>query len=167
MTPNEVIAGSFRVGRNVLHRFVDDLSPEEFRHQPVAGVNSAGWIVGHLALVARRTAGRLGVTDLPAIDEEAAKAFATTKQAAGDHSAIGDPAAWLRVFDECVDKAAAAVLKVPAAELAGPAPQPAPALLPAGATLADFLALLGGYHVCLHGGHLSTIRRSLGKPPLT
>lgn len=168
MTPNDVIAGAFRSGRHMVHRFVDDLSPDEFRHQPVPGANSAAWIVGHLALVARRVAGaRLGVpeADLPAVDEEAAKAFATTKQAAGDHSGLGDPAGWLRLFDECIEKAIAAVLRLPADQLAAPAPAPTPGLLAPGATYGDLLNLLAGHHVALHVGQLTTIRRSLGKPP--
>ena len=67
MTPNDLIAGGHRMARQLLHRMVDDLSPAEFRHQPVPGANSAAWVVGHLALTARRTAERLGATDLPAV----------------------------------------------------------------------------------------------------
>ena len=54
MTPNDLIAGGHRMARQLLHRMVDDLSPAEFRHQPVPGANSAAWVVGHLALTARR-----------------------------------------------------------------------------------------------------------------
>ena len=168
MTPNEVIAGSFRSGKHMVHRFVADLSPAEWRHQPVPGANSAAWIVGHLALVARRVAGaRLGVpeADLPSVEEEAAKAFATTKQAAWDHSGLGDPAGWLKLFDDCTERAIAAVMKVPADQLGAPAPTPAPGLLAPNSTYGDFLNLLAGHHVSLHVGQLTTIRRSLGKPP--
>ena len=168
MTPNDIIAGAFRSGRHMVHRFVDDLSPGEWRHQPVPGANSAAWVVGHLALVARRIAGaRLGVpeADLPAVDEEAAKAFATTKQAAGDHSGLGDLGAWLKLFDECTERCIQAVLRVPADQLAAPAPTPAPGLLAPGSTYGDLLNLLAGHHVALHVGQLTTIRRSLGKPP--
>lgn len=165
MTPNEVIAGAFRSGKHMVHRFVDDLTADEWRRQPVPGANSATWVVGHLALVSRRVAGRLGVTDLPAFDEKAAEAFATTKQAAADQSGLGDPAEWLRLFDECTDRCATAVLAVPAADLAAPAPTPSPGLLAPNSSYGDFLNLLAGHHVSLHVGQLTTIRRSLGKPP--
>lgn len=168
MTPNELIAGAFRSGKHMVHRFVDDLTPDEWRRQPLPGTNSAAWIVGHLALVARRiAAGRLGVpeAELPAVDAEAATAFATTKQAAADQSGLGDPAAWLKLFDECTDRCVAAVLAVPAADLAAPAPTPTPGLLAPNSTYGDLLNLLAGHHVSLHVGQLTTIRRSLGKPP--
>jgi uncharacterized damage-inducible protein DinB len=168
MTPNDIIAGAFRSGRHMVHRFVDDLTPDEWRHQPVPGANSAAWIVGHLALVARRiAAARLGVpeADLPAVDEEAAKPFAATRQAAGDQSGLGDPRRWLTLFDECTEKCIGAVLRVPAADLAAPAPTPAPGILAPNSTAGDLLNLLAGHHVAMHVGQLTTIRRSLGKPP--
>ena len=68
MTPNELLAGGYRMGRQMVQLMCDDLTDDEFRHQPVPGANSAAWIVGHLAVVARRTADRLGATDLPVAD---------------------------------------------------------------------------------------------------
>ena len=168
MTPNSIIAGAFRSGRHMVHRFVDDLSPAEWAHQPVPGANSALWIVGHLALVARRiAAGRLGVpeAELPAVAEDEAKPFATTRQAAADQSSLGDPQKWLRLFDACTETCIGAVAELPAEQLAAPAPTPAPGLLAPGSTYGELLNLLAGHHVALHVGQLTTIRRSLGKPP--
>ena len=43
MTPNDLLAGGYRMAKGLLHRFTDDLTPDEFRYQPVPGANSAGW----------------------------------------------------------------------------------------------------------------------------
>ena len=70
MTPTELLASGYRMGRQLIHMMVDDLTAEEFRHQPVPGANCAAWVVGHLAVTARRTAERLGATGLPELTEE-------------------------------------------------------------------------------------------------
>ena len=159
MTPNDLIAGGHRMARQLLHRMVDDLSPAEFRHQPVPGANSAAWVVGHLALTARRTAERLGATDLPAVPPGLADRLTVTKQPAGDQADLGDPAGLLRLFDACTDKLIEAARAVSADGLGGPTTAPFATNLGEGLL---FLSL----HVAMHSGQLSTIRRSLGKPPV-
>ena len=58
MTPNELLAGGYRMGRQMVRLMCDDLTESEFHHQPVPGTNSAAWIVGHLAVVAGSRGGR-------------------------------------------------------------------------------------------------------------
>ena len=159
MTPNDLIAGGHRMARQFLHRMVDDLSPAEFRHQPVPGANSAAWVVGHLALTARRTAERLGATDLPAVPPGLADRLTTTKQPAGEQADLGDPAELLRLFDACTDKLIEGARGLPADALDGPTTIPLSTNVGEGLV---FLAL----HVMMHAGQLSTVRRSLGKPPV-
>lgn len=161
MTPNDLIAGAYRTAGLMVHRMTDDLAAADFDHQPVPGANSAAWIVGHLALTLRRTADRLGATDLPAVDPALADRLTTTKKAAGDQSGLGDPAALVKLFDTCLEKAAAAVRAVPAETLSGPPSLPGPFAT----NYAEGL-MFGALHVVMHAGHLSTIRRSLGKPPV-
>lgn len=161
MTPNDLLAGGYRSAKRLIHRMVDDLSADDFRHQPVPGANSALWIVGHLALTLRRTAERLGAGNLPAVDPAAVERFAATKQPAGAQADLGDPAEWVRLFDACADAVIEAVRHVPVAELAGP-PKALAGLV---ATYGEGLQF-GALHVAMHSGQLSTIRRSLGKPPV-
>ena len=104
MTPNDLLAGGYRMGRQLVHMMVDDLTAEEFRYQPVPGVNSAAWIVGHLAVVARRTAHRLGCTDLPGLTEEFIARFSVTKKAAAAQLDLGEKAELLSLLDVCVEK---------------------------------------------------------------
>ncbi len=83
MTPNDAIAGGYRMAKLLLHRMVDDLTPAEFGHQPVPGTNSPAWVVGHLAQTLRRTAGRMGAAGLPPLPAGPADRFNATKQPAG------------------------------------------------------------------------------------
>jgi hypothetical protein len=138
----------------------DDLTAEEFRHQPVAGANSAAWVVGHLALTARRTAERLGATELPALPEGFAERFSTTKQPAGAQADLGGKEELLSLLDACVDKIIAALPAAPGELLDGPPTIPNRFA----ATFGEGL-LFGALHFAMHAGQLSTIRRSLGKPP--
>lgn len=161
MTPNDLLAAGDRMAKDLLHRFADDLTPADFRHQPCPGANSAAWVIGHLAVTLRRSAERLGATDLPAVSEDLIARLATTKKPAGDQSGLGDPAALLKLFDVCIDKVMEAVKRVPADRLEAPPVAPVPFSTNAGEGM-----LFGGLHIAMHVGQLSTIRRSLGKPPV-
>src|SRR5438067_1709169 len=119
MTPNDLLAAGYRAAKLLIHRMIDDLTPAEFGHQPVAGANSAAWIIGHLAVTLRRTADRLGATGLPAIPDDVTARLATTKQPAGEQAGLGDPMELVRVFDVCIDKVAEAVRAIPAEKLDG------------------------------------------------
>jgi DinB superfamily len=161
MTPNDVLAAGYRMSAQLFHRMVDDLTPEEFQRQPVPGANSAAWVVGHLALVARNSARRLGATDLPEFPAHLETKLQTTKQAAEEQTAIGDANVLLAVFDTCLEKLLAKVRLMPAETLAGE-----PSFRGPFATNMAEGILFGAIHIAMHTGQLSTIRRSLGKPPL-
>ena len=64
-TPNGAIAYSLKASTMLFHRYVDDLKPTDFEHQPGPGVNCVAWIIGHLTLTDRQSLVGLGVTDLP------------------------------------------------------------------------------------------------------
>jgi uncharacterized damage-inducible protein DinB len=161
MTPNELLAAGYRMGRQVLHRMVDDLTPDEFRHQPVPGANSAAWVVGHLAVTARRTAERLGATGLPELTEEFVGRFSVTGKAAMAQPELGTKEELLALYDACTEKLIAAARSLPAEALTSPPPHAGPFAANYGEAV-----LFGAMHVTLHCGQLSTIRRSLGKPPV-
>jgi hypothetical protein len=161
MTPNDLLASGYRMGRQLIHALVDDLPASEFQHQPVPGANCAAWIIGHLAITARRTAERLGATGLPELTEEFVGRFRATKKAAGDQSGFGEKAELLNLLDVCVDKLIGAVLALPPAALANPPASPGTFATNSGESM-----LFGALHFTFHAGQLSTIRRSLGKPPV-
>ena len=161
MTPNDVIAAGYRMSAQLFHRMLDDLTAEEFARQPVPGANCAAWVVGHLALVLRNSARRMGATDLPDIPDEVAAKLKATRQPAGEQCRYGDPKALLAVFDACVARLTTAIRELPADALSAASDIPVP--FPTNRAEA---VLFGAIHIAMHTGQLSTIRRSLGKPPI-
>jgi hypothetical protein len=161
MTPNELLAGGYRMGRQMVHFMCDDLTEDEFRHQPVPGANSAAWVVGHLAVVARRTAERLGATDLPILTEESIARFSAVNRPAETQTDLGSKAELLALLDVCVEKLMETIQKLPAEAFDGPSLVRGPFAKTYGEAV-----LFGAMHITLHCGQLSTVRRSLGKPPL-
>jgi len=160
MTPNELLAGGYRMGRQMVRLMCDDLTESEFHHQPVAGTNSAAWIVGHLAVVARRTAERLGATDVPVLTEEFIAQFSVTRKPAESQAELGRKAEVLALLEVSIEKLLEALRTLPAEGLTGPTPGPSRFATSYGEAL-----LFGAMHITMHCGQLSTIRRSLGKPP--
>jgi hypothetical protein len=144
-----------------IHRMLDDLTESEFGHQPVPGANSAAWIIGHLAVTVRRTAERLGATGLPDLPEEFVARYSVTHKPAGAQTELDTKAALVALFDECTGKLIPAISALPVEALANP-PLSATGL----ATNYGEAVLFGVLHVAMHSGQLSTIRRSLGKPPV-
>ncbi|HSQ55214.1 MAG TPA: DinB family protein [Gemmata sp.] len=161
MTPQDLLAAGYRMGLRMVHMMCDDLTAEEFHHQPVEGANSAAWIVGHLAVVARWSAERLGATDLPALSDGFRARYAATKSPAAIQTAHGGKEELLGLLDQCIGKLIEEVKKLPDSSLERP-----PAFTGPFATNSAEGILFGSLHIMLHSGQLSTIRRSLGKPPL-
>jgi hypothetical protein len=160
MTPNDVLAAGYRMSGGLLHRMVDDLTPEEWARQPVPGANSAAWVIGHLALTLRNGLRRMRAPDVPGFPTDLEEKFKTTKQAASEQTGYGDPKALLAIFDACLERFMALVRALPADALAGAAEGP-----PLATNRAEAIQF-GALHIAMHAGQLSTIRRSLGKPPV-
>jgi hypothetical protein len=161
-TPNEAIAYALRASQKLFHRYLDDLKPAEFDHQPVPGANSAGWIVGHLIRTDRRSLGWLGATDLPAVPDGFDDRFAPTRAAATGQGGYGDPKELLALFDAHRDRLIAAVLAVDPAKLTDAPPFQSPIFADKGEA-----SLFMGLHTALHLGQITVIRRSLGYPPVS
>ncbi|HEY1186294.1 MAG TPA: DinB family protein [Gemmata sp.] len=161
MSTTDLLAAGYRMGRQMVHWMTDDLTDAEFAFQPVAGANSAAWIVGHLAVTARRTAERLGATDLPPLTEEFVAQYSVTKKAAEPHPELGTRADLFPLLDRCVDLLIDAARALPPEALSNPPANPGPFASNYGEAV-----LFGAMHFAMHCGQLSTIRRALGKPPL-
>jgi hypothetical protein len=160
MTPTELLAGGYRMGRKMVQMMCEDLTEAEFHHQPVPGANSAAWIVGHLAVTARRTAERLGATELPVLTEEFVAKFSQTRKPADAQRDLGTKEELLALLNVSVEKAMQALRTLPADGFDAPALNPGRFANNYGEAI-----LFGAMHFTMHCGQLSTIRRSLGKPP--
>ena len=160
MTPGELLVGGYRMGCRMVQLMCEDLTEAEFHHQPVTGANSAAWIVGHLAVTARRTAERLGATELPVLTEEFVGRYSQTRRSAGGQSELGSKRELVMLFAVCTDKLIEALRTLPDEGLEGPALNPGRFANNYGEAI-----LFGAMHITMHCGQISTIRRSLGKPP--
>src|SRR5262249_28533757 len=62
-SPGEAVAHSLTNSKMMVHRFIDDLKPDEFLHRPAPKANCVAWLIGHLALADRNVLKAFGVTD--------------------------------------------------------------------------------------------------------
>ncbi|MEM8874803.1 MAG: DinB family protein [Planctomycetota bacterium] len=151
------IAGS----KWMIERFCHDLTVEEWHHRPCTGANPAAWILGHLILTQRQFLGMVGSDKLPDLPEGFEGKFPRDKTAADAATDFGDVAQLLPIFAEHCDLLAAAVMAASDEALGSDLEN---AFGP-NKTVSDAL-IFAGLHVASHAGHISTIRRSLGKPPV-
>ena len=161
MTPNDLLANAYATGQKLVHVMIDDLTPDEFARQPVPGANCPAWIVGHLAVTLRNGLRRMEFSDVPDLPAGLEDKFKATRQTAGDQSGYGDAKALVALFDACIERFIQVVRGLPADELAGPPDFRGPF-----ATNRAEAIQFGALHIVLHAGQLSTVRRSLGKPPV-
>jgi hypothetical protein len=99
---------------------------------------------------------------VPEVSEEFVARFKTTRQAAGNQSDLGSKEELLALLDAAAEKLIEVIRRLPPEALTGPAPKTAPPFVKDSGDL----LLFGAMHITMHCGQLSTIRRSLGKPPL-
>ncbi len=161
-TPTDAIVYSLAASKKLIHRFLNDLKPDEFEYQPCAGANCAAWIIGHLTLTDRRSLTWLGVTDLPLLPEGFEERFKATRTPAGEQKGYGEPAELVRLFDVHRDKLTALLATADPAKFTEPPFSPNPLFADRGEGL-----LFMGLHTSMHVGQMTVIRRMLGYPPVT
>lgn len=160
-TAQEMIAHALKAAQGLLHRYIDDLKPEEFHVRPCPGGNDTAWVIGHLARTAYRQLKFMQVPNVPDLPAGFEEKFAATKQPAPGEAETGDPKESLRQFDFYHGLLINAVLALPDDALGDPPPFSTPFFTTLGEAL-NFLAL----HVAMHLGQVTVVRRSLGYPPL-
>jgi uncharacterized damage-inducible protein DinB len=159
---NEVLAHTLTGSSRLLTRFCEDLTAEEYLHRPTTGANCAAWLIGHLALTDRSALTRLGRSpdDLPTLPEGFEKRFSRSAEAPQAES-FGDVSLLIPLFNQHRDMLIGVVRSLPAEVLDRPLEKPHPMF----STVWEMLNFLG-LHVTMHAGQISTIRRSLGRPPM-
>lgn len=138
-----------------------DLTPAEYLHRPCDGANCAAWILGHLVLSERHFATRIGAADLTPLPEGFDKRFGQ-KEDAPQAKDFGDVTLLVPLLKAMRQKTIEGVQNATPEKLATPLEKPHPIV---GATIGELVAF-AALHMATHVGHLSTIRRSLGRPPL-
>jgi DinB superfamily len=143
----------------MLQRFVADLSPADYLHRISPEANCAAWIIGHLVLSERNVMKRLGL-NLPQLPEGFEKQF-SRDAGCPQANEFGDVTKLMPMFNEHRTMLIDAIKKATPQQLDQPLDKPFPLFNTVG-ELANFY----GAHTAMHAGHISLIRRHLGRPPV-
>ena len=154
MTTADCLMFSYDRSHKFLHLMTDDLTPAEWLKRPVEGANHAAWIVGHLIVVERNA---LKFLDLPQPALPSDDFVARHNKGSTPTDDAGDVSKLMPLWDEQRQAITNAIKTLPEAGFAQPVDHPM------FKTVGQFLTLVPG-HAMLHIGHISTIRRSLGRP---
>ena len=157
---NDVIIYSLKSSKEMLGALTADLKGSEWTHRAVPGSNCTAWLVGHLILTDRRALALAGVNDLPDLPEGFEKRF-SRDPGCPEATSFGDTSILMPMFDQHRDMLMRAIAELPEPTFAEPMPKPHPRFGTKGE-----MFLFMGLHVIMHAGQISTIRRSLGRPPL-
>ena len=160
LSPNDVLVHSLSGSQGLLNKLCEDLKPAEYLHRPCAEANCAAWVLGHLILTERSALGRVGVADLPPLPEGFEKRFGRDADAT-KATEFGDVTVLLPLFNKQRQLLIEKVKGMSADELTKPVEPPHPMF-----SHVWSLVNLMGLHVMLHNGQISSIRRSLGRPPV-
>lgn len=158
--PSEALALGIEHATSLFMDMTNDLKGDDWLHRPCNQANCAAWTTGHLVLTARSMMKRCGVTDLPALPEGFEKRFARDEEApkSGDY---GDTSILRPLFKDHHDRFAAIARTLTSDKLDTSQGTDHPFFRTIGAMLA-----FAPVHISMHTGQLSTIRRSLGRPPI-
>ncbi|HWB01322.1 MAG TPA: DinB family protein [Pirellulales bacterium] len=159
-TASDALAQTIANAAGMVMFYTEDLSQRDYLHRPCAKANCAAWLIGHLTLTARSMLTRMGASDLPPLPDGFEKAYARddTAPSAAEFPYIDQ----LRdVFQANHARFAEYVKGLDAARLNTKLEKPHPRFDTIG-TMAAFAPI----HIATHAGQISTIRRSLGRPPL-
>ncbi len=137
-----------------------DFSASDLLYRPTPEANCAAWIVGHLVMSGRTMMTRLGATNLPTLPDGFEAKFARD-EVAPKLADYGDTTKLAEIFTQHHELFAKHVAAMAPAKLAEPLPTPHPRFK-THAELAGFATV----HIAMHAGHLSLIRRMLGRGPL-
>ena len=159
-TINDALVYGIKSSKDMVDALTADLKGSEWNQRAVPDSNCPAWLIGHLILTDRRALALAGVTDLPELPAGFEARFGReggAPQAAG----FGEASILMPLFDKQRDLLMNAIATLPASQFDQPLPKPHPRFK----TLGEFFLFMGA-HVMMHAGQISTVRRSLGRPPL-
>ena len=142
-----------------INMMASDLDRDAMHHRPCPDANCTAWILGHLTLTNLGGLRALGREDLaPPLPDDFAQRFARddTAPKAADY---GEVDLLLKHFNDTLDAYMTALQDADDETLNKPIEHP---LFSSAGEMAGFFSI----HIASHGGQISTIRRSLGMPPV-
>ena len=154
------IVHSLTISHGLLNRYTADLKADEYLHRPMEKANCAAWLIGHLTLGERRVLQAFG-SELPALPEGFEKRF-SRDEGCPQAEQFGDVSGLMTIFNDHRTRLIDAVRRATPEQLNKPLEKGIPNIATTRAELANFTSV----HSTMHAGQISTIRRSLGRPPL-
>lgn len=159
-SPADAMAHAIRTASNAFLFFSNDISGTDWTHRVCKDASCAAWITGHLVLSARQMMKVMGIEPAPALPEGFEKRFGQ-KEDAPKANDFGDVSILRDLFKATHEHFAAGVAKLTPQKLSEKLEKPSPMF----GTVGE-LAAFAPIHMAMHMGQISTIRRSLGRPPL-
>jgi uncharacterized damage-inducible protein DinB len=159
-TAPDALARSLANSAGFVMMITEDLTPGDYLHRPVAGANCAAWTLGHLVMSGRSMMTRFGAVDLPQLPEGFEAAYARDAQAPKAES-FPHVERLRPLFQQHHDQFVELVQTLPLDRVNEKLDKPHRMF----STLGE-LAAFAPVHISMHAGQISTIRRSLGRPPL-
>jgi hypothetical protein len=141
---------------------VGDNADDRLTEQPHAGVNHPAWILGHLALTADATLGKLGIHK--ALPAEWATLFGAGSKPSASRGVYPSKDDLLRAVEQGYQQLRQTAATATPEKLSRPTTNPGvKETLP---TLKEMVAFLLSGHMGVHLGQLSSWRRMIGLPPM-
>ena len=159
-SPTDPLVHLLKISQMMLTRYTQDLGPDEFLHRPTEKSNCAAWLIGHLTLT-ERMALRVFGAEAPPLPDGFEKRFSRDEGCPQAHE-FGDVTKLINLFNEHRNRLIEAVRRATPEQLAKPLEKPIGNVAATVGEVINFIAV----HVMMHAGQITTIRRSLGRPPL-
>jgi hypothetical protein len=143
-------------------RLAGDIADERMAEQPLADVNHPAWILGHLALTADGTLGKLG--GQKALPPEWAALFGAGSKPSASRGLYPSRDELLRAVEQSYQQLRQQAAAASSEQLSQPTTSPRmKEVLP---TFTEMLAFVLSGHMGVHLGQLSCWRRMIGLPPM-
>jgi hypothetical protein len=162
MTPQEVLAQTYKTSSMVLTTYLSDLSDEDLLHRPGVGCNHLNWQLGHLISseveLLEMVVPGAGATLPPGFAEK----YKTATAQSNELSAFATKVELTTLMTANQEAALKAFASVSDEQLSQPGP---PHMQPMFPTVGSILILIAT-HSLMHCGQFVPVRRALGKPVL-
>ena len=158
---SDALALSIELATLLFLNMTEDLKGDDWTYRPCDNANCAAWTIGHLVLTSRSMMKRCGVSDFPPLPDGFEKRFARD-EAAPKACDFGDTSILRPLFKQHHERFAAVARSMTPEQLDTSLGSNHPFFKTIGTMLA-----FAPVHISLHTGQISTIRRSLGRPPIS
>lgn len=160
MHAKDVIRNSLDMGEMVIKGYLNDLSDDDMRLVPVAGMNPIAWQFGHIVSSERTMIEAVKPGSCPPLPEGFDDAHATAAPDRADGSKYLSKTEYLRLWDAQRAATKAVLDGLSDDELDRPSEEKFKQIAPT----AGLLLNLAGQHPMMHSGQFVTVRRMLNKP---